>query len=52
VILISGILDRSQIVQGMESELVWFLRKPFTPHELVALVQRVISGGSGTLLPE
>lgn len=51
VILITGMLDRAQVVQGLAQEPAWFLRKPFAPPELVALVRKAL-GGSPNPLPQ
>ena len=51
VILMSGLLDHTQVTAGLESESAWFLRKPFAPLELVSLVQTVL-GSPPEILPQ
>jgi CheY-like chemotaxis protein len=50
VILVTGLLDRRQVVHGMAPEPAWFLRKPFDPSELVALVRKALGAPPSPLL--
>jgi CheY-like chemotaxis protein len=40
------------VMQGLASEPAWFLRKPFAPPELVALVRKALGGPAGPLPQE